>query len=334
LTSKVTESVHFTGKGLIDIVDWPHGTPPEQLDRAPEGFGPGGETDDYVFMPFNTVVNAFHYRALVLMGEIAEVVNRPEEARVYREKAENHKQTFNRVFLDAERGIYVDGEGTAHASLHANMFPLAFGLVPERNLSSVIAFIKTRGMACSVYGAQYLLDALYAAGEGQYALDLMTAKTERSWWHMIRLGSTMTLEAWDAKYKPNLTWNHAWGSAPANIIARKLMGIEPLEPGFRKVRVRPQPGNLQWAMITVPTIRGTIDIEYRVSSSGGLQVNLAIPANMVAEVHLPAAYPSQVYEREIPVVKAAGVKFLKTEMNRCVFEVGSGRYEFRISRGR
>jgi len=34
------------------------------------------------------------------------------------------------------------------------MFPLAFGLVPEAYKKSVGEYIKSRGMACSVYGAQ------------------------------------------------------------------------------------------------------------------------------------------------------------------------------------
>ena len=29
---------------------------------------------------------------------------------------------------------------------------------------------------------------------------------------MIRVGSTITLEAWDNKFKPNQDWNHAWGA--------------------------------------------------------------------------------------------------------------------------
>ena len=81
LTPEVMASIHFNGKTLIDIVDWPHGTPPGGLTRAPEGFGPGGETDDYVFVPVNTVVNAFHYRALTLMGRIAEVAA-PERVKI------------------------------------------------------------------------------------------------------------------------------------------------------------------------------------------------------------------------------------------------------------
>ena len=90
-------------------------------------------------------------------------------------------------------------------------------------------------MACGVYAANYLLEALYNAGEGQYALDLMTSEIDRSWMNMIKTGSTMTTEAWDVKYMPHfMGWSHAWSASPAHIIPRKLMGIEPGEPGFGK----------------------------------------------------------------------------------------------------
>lgn len=56
-------------------------------------------------------------------------------------------------------------EGTDHSSLHTNMFPLTFGLVPEERKITVVEFIKSRGLTFSVYGAQFLLEALCKAGE-------------------------------------------------------------------------------------------------------------------------------------------------------------------------
>ena len=111
------------------------------------------------------------------------------------------------------------------------MFALAFDLVPADRCADVIDFIQSRGMACSVYGAQYLLDALYRHGRDTDALDLMTATHDRSWFNMLAAGSTMTLEAWNLKYKNNMDWNHPWGAAPANIIPRRLMGIRPARTG-------------------------------------------------------------------------------------------------------
>ena len=36
---------------------------------------------------------------------------------------------------------------------------------------------------------------------------------------------TLTTEAWDGIYKPNLDWNHAWGAAAGNLIVRRLLGV-------------------------------------------------------------------------------------------------------------
>jgi hypothetical protein len=170
---------------------------------------PKGETDGFVFTNVNSVVNAFHYRSLVLMEKIATAIDKPDDAAFYRQHAERVKAAFNENFFDSQRGIYVDGIGTGHASIHANLFALAFGLVPSNRCAAVAGFIKSRGMACSVYPTVYLLEALYDAGEDRYALNLMTSDSDRSWLNMIRAGSTVTTEAWDVKYKVNEGWTHA-----------------------------------------------------------------------------------------------------------------------------
>jgi hypothetical protein len=103
---------------------------------------------------------------------------------------------------------------------------------------------------------------------------------------MIRLGSTISLEAWDNKYKPNQDWNHAWGAAPANLIPRKLMGIEPLEPGFRKVQIKPQPGSLESAEITVPTIRGGLKVSFKNKTGELFDLKVVIPENVTADIYI------------------------------------------------
>jgi alpha-L-rhamnosidase len=265
---EVLASIH--SDRMRDIVDWP-----------------AGERDGYDMRPVNTVVNAFHYRAMALMGEIAEALKKPQDAQEFRSGAQRAARAFNEKLFDEKTGLYVDGEGSAHSSLHANMLAVAFGLAPPERIPRVAQFIRSRGMACSVYGAQYLLEALYLAGQADHALALMTARNDRSWAHMVYdVGTTITLEAWDNKYKPNQDWNHAWGAAPANIIPRMLMGVEPLEAGFRKIRIRPQPGGLERAALDVPTIRGTVHVDFE-SSASRFVLNVRLPANTTAQVHLP-----------------------------------------------
>ena len=144
---------------------------------------------------------------------------------------------------------------------------------------------------------------------------------------MLDVGSTMTMEAWDIKYKPNLDWNHAWGAAPASIIVRKMMGIEPLTPGYKSVKIKPQVGNLTAAKLKTPTIRGSILCEWKTTGSG-FSFAVTVPANMTALVYLPVSDPASVKEGNISALKALGVKFVRVEKGFVVFEVQAGTYNF------
>ncbi len=333
-TGKVTpeffKKIHYVGNQFRDIVDWPQA--PKANPQPGDWTSPlrGGETDEFVFTDYNAVVNAFHYRNLVLLSRIAKVLQRADEAQQYQARAEKFKTIFQQSFFDPQRKIFVDGIGANHAALHTNMFAFAFGLTPPEARSSVQNFIKSRGMMCSVYGSQYLLEALYDGGEAQHALDLMTAKTDRSWLHMIDSGSTMTWEAWDFKYKPNLDWNHAWGAAPANIIVRDLIGITPLEPAHKRIQIKPQVGNLKFAKLKTPTIRGTVFADWK-TTAHGFMFDVTIPANTTAEVYLPTTKPNIVKESGAPISKNPNVKLLRAENNFAVFEINAGHYSFSVN---
>ncbi|HPS55745.1 MAG TPA: alpha-L-rhamnosidase C-terminal domain-containing protein [Sedimentisphaerales bacterium] len=316
------KSLHFIGSYSRpdDIVDWPHG-------GANSLGGAFGETDGYEFTNINTAVNAFHYRAIVLMSKIAKVLGKNEDADFYGKRAELVKESINQKLFDKSKGIYVDGEGSGHSSLHANMFALALGVVAEENEKTVAEFVKSRGMVCSVYGAQYLLEALYEAEMGEYALELMLKTDERSWANMIYgLKSTITTEAWDNKYKYNQDYNHAWGGAPANIIARKLMGVEPLEAGFGKIRIKPQPGNLEWASFKTTTIKGPIYVDLKQERGKRFELEINIPTNTRADVFVPALNNKGVisFDGKKTEGKLEG-EFLLMQ------DVGSGKHFFEVS---
>ena len=264
------EGEHVKGDPrLVDIVDWPK-----------------GERDSYEFMDYNTVVNSFHFRSLQLLSQIAFQIGKGAAAQRLADRAELVQRAFQRAFFDDKQGLYVDGEGSAHASLHANIFPLVFGLVPSAKKARVIEFIKAKKMACSVYAAQYMLEALFCEGEAEHALALMTADTDRSWKHMIDQDATITFEAWDPKYKSNMDRNHAWGAAPANIIPRYVLGVRPLDIGADRIVIAPQPGSLSHVQGKVPIRHGSVLINYRAKEGGQACLEVEIPEGTNAGVVL------------------------------------------------
>ena len=289
-----------------DIVDWP-----------------AGERDGFVHRPVNTVVNAFHLRALTLMAELARALGQADEARDFTARARRGQAAFQAQLFDPARGLYRDGEGTDHVSLHANLFPLAFGLVPAEARPAVAQWLAGRGMACSVYAAQYLLEGLFLAGSDRAALQLMTAPGDRSWRHMVEAGTTITWEAWDQKYKPNQDWNHAWGAAPANLLPRFVLGARALEPGWRRALIQPAGAGLARAAGRVPTPRGPIEIAW--TAGAGFRLELTLPEGVPARVELPAVASSSgvwVNAQPAPAASADGRWVLRDDLRgRVVVEV-------------
>lgn len=279
MTDDTLAAIHFTGtavdtfkRGVRDIVDWP------EIER-----------DGHEMCAVNSVVNALHYRALRCLSELAHATGRPQDSARFRSRADAVRRAFNSCLVDSGTGLVVDGEGSSHSSLHANAFAVACGVLDKGTLPAVLSHIRSRGMACSVYASQMLLEALYAAGEDEHALSLLTATGMRSWAHMIYdVGTTITMEAWDDSIKPNQDWNHAWGAAPANAIPFGLMGVRPLKPGFSEVMIDPKMGTLSWADATIPTVRGPIHVRVTNEPNSPYLVEVGIPSNVTACVRVPA----------------------------------------------
>lgn len=255
--------------GQRDIVDWPI-----------------KECDGYVFTEVNTVVNAFHLEALRRMADLADALGKSSEAEAYRKRHAEGAKRFHAELWMPGKGAYRDGLGTDHAAAHATFIPLAFGLVPEVDREAAVKFLKTRGMVCSVYAAQYLMEAFFDNGAADHALELILAEGDRSWRHMLESGATITWEAWDQKYKPNQDWNHAWGAAPGNLLPRYLLGIEPVKPGWKQVRMAPNVAGLNYCKGKVPTPMGALQVRWT-KTKELFELEFELPEGMEALVEVP-----------------------------------------------
>jgi hypothetical protein len=129
----------------------------------------------------------------------------------------------------------------------------------------------------------------------------------------------MTMEAWDRKFKPNLDWNHAWGAAPTNIIAFRLMGIQPGSPGFNRAAIRPETGGLRMAEIRMPTAKGGIH-EKITQDEAYYHIELSLPRGMKADLELP------VFRKDISSIIL--------EKGQAVPTLANGKWLFRNLEGR
>ena len=274
-----------------DLVDWPQ-----------------AERDGYEFGRVNTVINAIASQAYADMAELAAAIGRDDDAARWRSAADGMRAAIHRYCYDERVGAYVDGLDHApadgddgaplrHHAMHASAYALAFAEPPSERIDAIGDYLRSRGMACSVYTAAVYLDGLFRAGLGADAVTLLTDTTgRRTWSRMLDVHAGGTMEAWDIELKPNTTYSHPWAASPAALLPQGMLGIRPIEPGYRRFAVVPQPGSMPQSSTSVPTRAGMIEVSCRVSepaAAGEAQcvramwLEVSVPPRTEATVVLP-----------------------------------------------
>ena len=115
----------------------------------------------------------------------------------------------------------------------------------------------------------FTLAALYQLGEGDLALAIM----RRDWGQMAAQGMRTCPESFgDAR-----SIAHAWSAAPAVYLPANVLGIQPLDPGYKTFTIKPNPGDLQWARGAVATPHGPIYVSWQRGSDGSLEISCQAP---------------------------------------------------------
>ena len=132
----------------------------------------------------------------------------------------------------------------------------------------------------------FTLEALFQAGYSDDALQLL----REQWNRMLEKGATTFWETFPGHIGGG-HWSrslcHGWSAAPAYFLSTKVLGVTPAAPGYRRVRIAPQPWNLRWARGTVPTPRGPVSVAWQVGEDGKLQIEYHAPEGCEVEVVVP-----------------------------------------------
>jgi alpha-L-rhamnosidase len=194
-------------------------------------------------------------------------------------------------------------------------------------------------LATGFIGTPRLLPGLHAAGRDDVAYKLLLQETYPSWLFQVKLGATTMWERWDG-WTPDHgfqtigmnSFNHyAFGSV-GEYLYSVVGGIRAASPGFDTIRIQPVPGEgLNWAEASYRSIHGPIETRWQ-RSPRGLELTVVIPPNTTAFIYVPATDPAKITESGKPASEAEGVKFLRMEKGAAVYEIGSGKYAFRVAK--
>lgn len=191
--------------------------------------------------------------ALDWAAELEETLGLESVAARHRMRAVQLRATVRELYWDESRHLFSDTPERTHFSQHANALAVLAGLTrgaEARRLLERVANDASLAPA-SIYFRHYVDLAFREAGLGGGYLARLDP-----WRRMLADGLTTWAET-DVQPRSDC---HAWGASPNVEVFRTLLGIEPAAPGYRRVRVAPQPGELPVLSGVVPHPRGEIRV--------------------------------------------------------------------------
>jgi hypothetical protein len=156
----------------------------------------------------------------------------------------------------------------------------------------------------SPFSGYFVLQALGKSGDVETALDYIKAY----WGAMLEYGASTFWEDFDLAWTNNAapiddivpagkadihgdrcrlqfqeSLCHGWSAGPTAWLSEFVLGIKPLEPGFKRVQIAPALGKLKWAEGTYPTPFGPIKVRHERRDDGTIESKLDVPKEIQVE---------------------------------------------------
>ena len=254
---------------------------------APANNPAGGKTDRHL------VASAYLCRTTREMADTARILGHADDAREFDGLSERVRAAFLDEYVTAA-GRVVNETATAYA------LAITFGLLDERQrehagkrLAEIVAkagYTISTGFA----GTPLVTDALSATGHLAEAYLMLMETKSPSFLYPVTMGATTIWERWDS-VRPDgsihpsgmTSLNHYALGAVVDWMHRTIGGLTAIEPGYRTMRIAPQPGGtLTSASLRHSTVFGSVDVRWAIED-GVASVTVGIPVGTSAEVVLP-----------------------------------------------
>lgn len=176
---------------------------------------------------------------------------------------------------DGSRGLFADQPSHATYSQQVNTLAVLAKLLPEEQRRKLVdrIFSDPSPEQSSIYFRAYTNATLRETGLGDRYLE-----TLGPWREMLKDGLT-TWSEWNG---PDTRSDcHAWGASPNFEIFRTLAGVSSAAPGFRRVRIAPNIGNLKHVSATMPHPDGEITVDY--TNSPHFSATVTLPSGIAGE---------------------------------------------------
>lgn len=227
-----------------------------------------------------TVYSLLYACALQTAAELNVHIGRRSTADEYINRAEAVKQAVKQICWSEDDRLFEDGPGTRLFSQHAQIWAVLSGTTEGEEAAQLID---------RMLGNKSLPSVSYAMSFFLFRCLEQTGQYDRSFglWDIWRKLADQNLTTWVEDPVSQRSDCHGWGAVPIYEFASQILGVQPGDHGYKSIRIKPNPGELEWARGTVATAAGDVKIAWRKSDDGHLELALQSPANVPVLIELP-----------------------------------------------
>jgi hypothetical protein len=224
-----------------------------------------------------TAINGYYLGVLRSTAKMATFLGENEIALKLQVKADRTASAMRKHLYNKKLGLFIDGIGDALAektvSVPANCLAVQYGAAPKGEEETILKRIFSpisdmRFIPSNALFAPKAAEALFENRCEQIAINWFREK----YGEMLNFGSDTFWET----FQPHASYCQATGCGPAYIFSRYLVGIYPLEPGFRTIAIEPHPGNIRNLKARLTTPFGVIKISWQLDGEN-INYELLLP---------------------------------------------------------
>ncbi|MCI1020025.1 family 78 glycoside hydrolase catalytic domain [Microbacterium sp. C5A9] len=244
--------------------------------------------------PSSLVASAYLVHSLRRLTAIGRVLGEEREVDRLDDLAVRAAAAFRARFLDADGSPVVVTQTALALITVFDLWPDdAAAKAGTRRLAELVQENDGR-VATGFAGTNVISDALSLGGHDAAAYRLLEADENPSWLYTVAMGATTIWERWDSMLPDGTvnpgdmtSFNHYALGAVADWMHRRVAGLAPGEPGYRRIRFAPRPGgSFTSAGATHRTPYGEASIDW-VRRDGELDLTIRVPVGAVGDLELP-----------------------------------------------
>ena len=208
-----------------------------------------GRDVKYMAMHNGPVSNAFIVNDLRIMVWAATYLGKTDDAEKYAVQLEKTRDAYIKAFVKKDGTMKDDYQG---AYVMALKMVLPEGELWNKVYHQLVQRLTRDGMQTGFFATEHILPLLADNGDEKLAFDLLLDERCGGWMYQVKAGATTTWERWDAirpdgtvnEAKSNgdnmVSFNHYSFGSVGKFYYQYILGIQPLEPGFAKIKIRPR----------------------------------------------------------------------------------------------